>query len=116
MLNIWRLLPDLPLPAKPTIPVYGDSILQLVSERDAKPRYHIGAVTTDERIYFQLNFTFPTGDTPSVFYLQLLSSPDTDTAPTVLPTQPSGFGPAFTYEIPLTEKIVYHIEWNVSIS
>lgn len=73
-------------------------------------------VATDDRIYFQLNFTFPTGDTPSVFYLQLLSAPNTITTPVVLPIQPPGFGPAFTYEIPLTEKIVYHIEWNVSIS
>ena len=88
-----------------TAPYAGDFFIQVTTP-----------VTTDERIYFQLNFTFPTGDIPSVFYLQLLSSPDTDTAPTVLPTQPSGFGPAFTYEIPLTEKIVYHIEWNVSIS
>ena len=61
-----------------------------------------------------VNLLYPTGDTPSVFYLQLLEAPDATSAPTVLATQPANFGPAATYAIPLNLQKEYYIEWNVT--
>ena len=102
------------VPAVPGITVYGDSLLHFTNETDVQPRYSIGQVATNDRIYFVVNLLYPTGDTPSVFYLQLLEAPDATSAPTVLATQPANFGPAATYAIPLNLQKEYYIEWNVT--
>ena len=61
-----------------------------------------------------VNLLYPTGDTPSAFYLQLLSAPDATSTPTVLVTQPANFGPSSLYAIPLNLQKEYYIEWNVT--
>ena len=101
-------------PAVPGITVYGDSLLHFTNQTDVQPRYSIGQVATNDRISFVVNLLYPTGDTPSAFYLQLLSAPDATSTPTVLATQPANFGPAATYTIPLNLQKYYNIEWNVT--
>ena len=102
------------VPAVPDITVYGDSLLHFTNQTDVEPRYYIGQVATNDRIFFVVNLLYPTGDTPSAFYLQLLSALDATSTPTVFATQPANFGPAATYTIPLNLQKEYYIEWNVT--
>ena len=99
--------PSLPTPS--TLPVYGDSIMQLGNNDDTFPRYPLGSLQSGDVLTILLKFKLPTNAASTIYQIRLVEETSTDTFTTVgtQPTVTSSATDTFNADITITEMSNY---------
>ena len=87
------------IPSPPSIPIFGDSLLQLADQSDARPIHDLGTLNQGQVIEISMGFPKPTEKTPTSFILTLLDKDSNAIIP-----QPSPFGSTLSIDSGLEDS------------